>query len=121
MLIGMVIVATIMWVILMITLLVARRFVDMDFPPVPEFLWKSAVLAAVPLFLEVLVDMLGVPLVGLVVGILAFLTLAIKLFYLDTFQAILLMVAFWVIRFLVVMGVAALLVGFLQSLGEGSN
>lgn len=109
---------SLMWVVSMVALLLSRRFVDMSFPPLGGFLWRSAVLVLVPV--AVFMAFSWIFLVGFVLAHIMFLHLATKLFDLEMHQAVLLTAAFWSIQILSFIGIAAGIAALIRFVAEGS-
>ena len=91
------------WVLLMLAMVIISRIADIGFPPLNDFLWKTAVIVGVTSLVTVLLGLIS-GLVGVIVGFVVFLGLMVKLLDLDLWQCLIIVVATWILRGLVLFG-----------------
>ena len=107
-----VIASLISWVSLLIIIPIARKVADFSMPPWPETLWKLAVIAAAGNGVAVVLDPLNTFL-SWAVGIFVFFGLLYKLFDVDFFGALVIVVVSWLVRVFLL----AALIGVISSAG----
>lgn len=88
------------WVLLVVTMLVAQRLIDVSFPPVGEFAYKTLLIAVVPVAVaHVLIYFVGLgPFFASIVAFITFLVMLNKLLEFDLLQSIILVVVMWAVR-----------------------
>ena len=98
----------IQWVALVILIIIGQNLADLDVPPFPEMLWKTAVIVAASSVVTTVLD-LAHPIVGWLGGLVIFWILMVKWFKVDLFGAVVLVVLSFVLRiFLLGLVLAAL-------------
>jgi hypothetical protein len=96
--ISLVISCAITWVLLILSMLLVSRIADLAFPPLVDFLWKSAIVVVGSNLMVLWVALLTLPLLGILVGFITFLVLMAKLFDFELWQIFVIVVGTWVIR-----------------------
>lgn len=88
------------WVLLVVTMLVAQRLLDVSFPPVGEFFYKTLLIAVVPVaVVYALVFFVGLrPFFASILAFVTFLVMLNKLLDFDLLQSIILVVVMWAVR-----------------------
>jgi hypothetical protein len=96
------------WVVLALAMLLVSRIADIAFPPLPDFLWKTAVVVVASNVLAFPAFLLSF-ILGYIVGIIAFFGLMVKLLDLDLWQTVVIVIGVWVVRFLIFLALGGLL------------
>ena len=85
------------WVTLLIVIPLAQKLADFSLPPLPEMLWKLAVVAAAGNAISVALNPVS-PFLSWVVGAAVFFGLLYKWFDIDLFAAVIIVVVSWIVR-----------------------
>lgn len=87
----------IQWGILVILILIGQNIADLDVPPFPEMLWKTAIIVAASSAVTTVLDLVQ-PILGWLGGLVIFWILMVKWFKVDFFGAVVLVVLSFLLR-----------------------
>ena len=89
------------WVLLVVALLLVRRIADIGFASLGDLLWRAAVVVAV---VNVVVTGVSIfsGILAWIVALVLFVGMLMKMFDLDLWQGVVVVIAVWVLRMIVV-------------------
>ena len=101
--IGLIVGSLIEWVILLFVIPIAQRMADFSMPGPIEMAWKLLVIVLLKNFVAYgVAELAGMGFVGSVVGAIVFWVGMVKVFEVDFFGAVIIMVVSWILQYYIV-------------------